>query len=103
MAGWLVLTFAEDENGDQAEEKYLSLGEARLDCASSPNQTFTFGEPGGVVGVEWFAPEPDEEGNDEGPELKGKTRAELAADAEAKAAKDAEAEAAPAKATASSK
>jgi hypothetical protein len=89
MAGWLVLTFAEDENGDQAQEKYKSAGETWLAVATPGYPTnFAFGETGGVVEAVFVPDDPeDEEG--EGPTLKGKTRAELAAEAEQKAAAEA--------------
>jgi hypothetical protein len=75
MAGWLVLTYAND-----AQEKFESPGESRIEVATygSP-QARSFAELG-VVSAEWFAEEP---------EVKGKTPNEVAEEEAAKAAEEA--------------
>jgi hypothetical protein len=86
MSGWLVLKFDEDENGNQAEEKFKSAGETWLQIATPGYPTnFAFGS-GGLVSAEWLEVEADQD--EEGPELRGKSRAELAAEAETAAVEE---------------
>ena len=77
MAGWLVLTYAND-----AHELFESEGDSFIEVAQAGYPKRQFAETG-VVSVEWFAEEP---------KLKGKTVDEVEAEEEAKAAKEAEKE-----------
>jgi hypothetical protein len=75
MAGWLVLTYADD-----TYQKYETPGETRIDVATNGYPTQVAFTQEGVISAEWFAEEP---------EVRGKSVEEALAEEDEKAAKEA--------------
>jgi hypothetical protein len=75
MAGWLVLTYADD-----TYQKYETPGETRIDIARAGYPTQIAFTQEGVISAEWFAEEP---------EVRGKSVEEALAEQDEKAAKEA--------------
>jgi hypothetical protein len=75
MAGWLVLTYADD-----TYQKYETPGETRIDIARAGYPTQVAFTQEGVISAEWFAEEP---------EVRGKSVEQALAEEDEKAAKEA--------------